>query len=403
MSAVFGRFRLVSWVIVMGVISLGVSVGRAEDTRSPTAPDSSAEQASEEKADPFEVPEGGAKELLAYMEGLAQLTPDDLSPEAAASFDRKRNEAIKAATARVLAAKPTQEQAKKAVGWRIGALMELRRMGDATAGDELQQLPKEVQQAGFDQFAREVRGFLLKYRLRAAMTADRKQLAALFDEIQQYLAQGKIAPSDAGLALMTAQVLDLSGNNDLAVDAYQKFTKLFAESDDRRIAGLAAKMEGAARRLTLVGKDLKLEGSFLDGSSLNLEDYRGKVVLVQFWATWCGPCRAEIVNIKKQYDLYHDRGFEVIGVNCDDDREELDQYLDENAVPWKNLFSTDEEASGMNNPMATYYGVMGIPTLILADGQGKVVALEVRGPQLRQQLEKLLGPIEEAETPAGEG
>ena len=76
-------------------------------------------------------------------------------------------------------------------------------------------------------------------------------------------------------------------------------------------------LEGIVRRLTLLGNEMKIEGKLLDGKAFDWSKYAGKVVLVDFWATWCGPCLAEIPKMRKCYDLYHDKGFEIVGISCD--------------------------------------------------------------------------------------
>jgi thiol-disulfide isomerase/thioredoxin len=109
---------------------------------------------------------------------------------------------------------------------------------------------------------------------------------------------------------------------------------------------------------------------------------------VDFWATWCGPCRAELPNVKRQYERYHDKGFDVVGISLDHTRDDLVSYLKEQELPWTTLYDNDEGET----PSAEYYGVMAIPTVILVDKEGKVVSTQARGPELAKQLEKLLGP-----------
>jgi thiol-disulfide isomerase/thioredoxin len=89
----------------------------------------------------------------------------------------------------------------------------------------------------------------------------------------------------------------------------------------------------------------------LDGSQLDWKSYRGKVVLVDFWATWCGPCRAEVPNVMKMYRDYHDKGFEVLGISLDDRREQAESYIKQEEIPWPTMFSDKSSERGWRHPM----------------------------------------------------
>ena len=281
---------------------------------------------------------------------------------------------------------------------RISALLALRDLGDPTAAEKLQAFPLVLAKAGHKELAREITGLLLNDRLKRAMTAGPEQLKRLVGDIVKFLGEGPIGRSEVGLVIEVTRMLEYADDPDLAADAYRSFGKLLSGNDNPEIAAMGAKMDGAARRVGLIGKPMPLKGTFLDGTPLDWAAYSNKAVLIQFWATWCGPCREEIPNILRNWELYHDRGFEVIGVNCDDERSQLEGFLEQNKLPWKNLFSDDPNAVGMDNPMATHYGVMGIPALILIGPDGKVVSLAARGRRLSEHLEKLLGPAKEATT-----
>ncbi len=123
-----------------------------------------------------------------------------------------------------------------------------------------------------------------------------------------------------------------------------------------------------------------------DGKELSLERFKGKVLLVDFWATWCPPCRAEIPNLVKAYNEFKDKGFEIIGISFDKSRDDFDSYLTENKMEWPQYF----DGKGWENEVGPTYGIQSIPTMYLLDKEGKVITTELRGGKLEEELAKQL-------------
>ena len=389
MSHIPNRIWIVGLLFLLGAWRLPCAAAGAEESKKPAA------EPPAEQPDPFLVPDGTPEELLKYIEGLKGVRPKAFDDDSVTKFRKDLARALVEAAGKVLAGKPNDQQAGEAVRLKIIGLDMLQQLGDAEAAKKIESLPAELEKAGLSKFVRAARGFILQQRLSDAVGAGPGKFEKLIEEVKKYLAAAPPTGQEIRLAMTAARMAERTGDAKVAVGAYKSFGRLFAASDNKQIASIGATMLGSARRLGLVGNKMHMEGTLLDGKPLDWKSYRGKVVLVQYWATWCGPCRREIKNVEKWYDLYHDRGFEVIGINCDDDRKPVDSFLEKDPLPWKNLFSTDPDAKGMDNPMAKYYGVMGIPTLILVGKDGNVVSLHVRGPQLGAELAKLLGPVEQ--------
>jgi len=122
------------------------------------------------------------------------------------------------------------------------------------------------------------------------------------------------------------------------------------------------------------------------GKPLSIASRKAKVVLIDFWATWCGPCRQEIPNILDVYKKYHDQGFDVIGVSLDDDRAALDKFLIAAGMPWPEFF----DGKANDNKLAVKYGIGPIPANYLLNSDGKIIDMDMRGPELEAAVAKAL-------------
>jgi thiol-disulfide isomerase/thioredoxin len=138
----------------------------------------------------------------------------------------------------------------------------------------------------------------------------------------------------------------------------------------------------ALKRVNIGGVAPDITLSDTAGNPICLASLRGKYVLLDFWASWCGPCRREFPNVKAIYDEYRDKGFEIYAVSLDHKRELWTNALVQNELGWLHVSSLD----GWNCPVAKSYNVTGIPKMYLLDKEGVIVAQDLRGEELRAKV-----------------
>lgn len=146
-----------------------------------------------------------------------------------------------------------------------------------------------------------------------------------------------------------------------------------------------AQASGLLTKLDALGKPLPIQFTAIDGREVDLGKLKGKVVLVDFWATWCGPCVFEIPHVKDAYDKLHDKGFEIVGISFDEDKDKLQHFVSDREMKWPQYF----DGKGWQNKFGKEYGITGIPAMWLVDKKGNLRDMNARGA-LDEKVQKLL-------------
>ena len=177
-----------------------------------------------------------------------------------------------------------------------------------------------------------------------------------------------------------ATTYERTGREKESDDTLRRIIREFPDTPTAKQADLMLKMK------TLKGTTLELSFTSTAGEKIDLKNYRGKVVLVDFWASWCGPCKESMPHVIAAEKKFRDRGFRVIGISLDQNRADMDAFIKEKGMPWPQHF----DGGMFESPLVSKYYIYGIPMMFLIDRKGTVREIGLEGPKVEAAVQKLL-------------
>jgi thiol-disulfide isomerase/thioredoxin len=328
--------------------------------------------------------------------GAGNVSQQAVAEQPAAAGDMTANldqaaESIAAAAKQGVAATKSEEEILSRIDLSVEALRLIGELGGEKADILAGQLLDDIQKSGTPAVKEVIVRMRLAREMQRWSQLTRSEREKAISRFVADVKQEGLTPSHSDLVMRLSDNLEMSNQRELAKAAIEPLIPLFQNATEPAVQRRAPLMEGIVRRLDLIGKPLELQGTMLDGTEFDWSSYRGKVVLVDFFANWCGVCREEVPTILQAYRAYHDKGFEVVGVSLDRSTTLAEAYRKQTGFRFPTLFSSDPQAMEWKSPLAMKYGITALPRAILVDQEGNVVDTFARGPRLGQLLSDLLG------------
>jgi thiol-disulfide isomerase/thioredoxin len=262
---------------------------------------------------------------------------------------------------------------------------------DLDADKQLDELATKYSSDADKKIAADAAFYLLEQRMLKADELDLAKLPPLLDEVHAALKGQSLDARHLRIAAATVHAINRNSDAKEAADRLKQFGELFAASSDPILARYGNKLTdtgGPAPQTDWVGKPMELSGTTSEGAKFDIAQYKGKIVLVDFWATWCGPCRASMPELKELYEKYHARGLEIVGIDLDQTLSDLSDFLDKEKLPWLNVVGEEKDGQ-MQFPLAEKYQIQAIPSTFLVGKDGKIAAFDLRGEELAKAVEKM--------------
>jgi peroxiredoxin len=243
----------------------------------------------------------------------------------------------------------------------------------------------------------EVRDLTVKLQTRVQQGDNTESsLADILKEFDALLAKHKGETTEAVANILTTKArvyLEVLHDPDKAAETFKQIKRDFpltkaGQNMDQMIDSVQTTIVKERIRRSLVegAKFPDFSEKDVNGQPLSVANFKGKVVLIDFWATWCPPCMIELPGLLKVYEQYHSQGLEIIGVSLDEDPQKLQQFLRQSNIPWPQYC----DGKQYDNKLAEKCGVWFVPTSYLLDGEGKIIAKDLRETALTQAIARAL-------------
>lgn len=228
-----------------------------------------------------------------------------------------------------------------------------------------------------------------EYALPSTSDSRKQELSLQFQQLQtdQNVAVRQLLTKNTDVLLSAFLVTYFDEDIETYYDLFEAIERALKDkyADNQFVQHVASKVKtslGPGR----MAPDIEMKDP--DGRVRKLSDLKGSVVMIDFWASWCRPCRMENPNVVRLYHKYHDKGFDIYSVSLDKNRADWLRAIDQDGLVWPNHVS---DLNGWTSSGGATYGITSVPNTVLVDRQGRIIARNLRGPDLERKLKEIFG------------